>query len=319
MTDIEHAICTALNNYCFLNIWNEPLSEYRVNIQPIIMDTRSRSGAVSINGVLVELPRNDEPFYLYSISADCFRAALDIDANVWYSSVSLCNDEDILLHVFTHTGKMCSHMDVYLMMLPLKNVYILAVTKRTFMKLDVPAKDANDIYVTIYKDSDIANKTTLYSYKIPENDRNGTYRLEIIQKLQEINSVEQCIIYVNGYEVTFTDPNLLEYGDYVDIVHDTNIITTFEVSCPDDTTRTYWMYHSEYYQDNRILIHMPKACNPDNKVLTHNTCDFFVRRKITKKFDTEGLYVQRTANRSISQITHQDYSMPETILDAYRD
>lgn len=319
MTDTEKAICTALNTYCFLNIWNEPLSEYRVNIQPILMDKKSRSGAVSINGVLLELPRDDEPFFLYSISTDCFRHALDIDSDTWYDSVTLCNDRDILVHVFTHEGKMCSHMDCYLMMLPMQNAYVLAVSKRTFMKLGVSPTDVNDIYVTIYKDSDIANKTTLYSYKIPTNDRNGTYRLEIIKKLQEIGSLDQVILYVNGYEVEFSDPALLEYDDYVDIIHDTNIILSFEVECPDNQNRDYWMYYSEKYQDNRIIIHMPKALNPEKKVLTHNTCDFFIRRKIREKFPQEGLYVQRTADRSISQITHQDFSLPETVLDAYRD
>lgn len=316
MTDLEKAICTSLNTFCFLNIWNEPLSEYRVNIQPVMMSPTSRTGSIIVNDKKISLPTTDEAYYIFGISKSCFRNALDVDPNIWISGTDLCNTYDILLHVFTEKGLMCSHGEVYLMMHENNEAYLMAVSKATLSKL-CEHKDSSKIYVTIYKDSDIANKTTLYHYEVPSNDRNGTYRLSILQKLQDLNDPSRIILYVNGYETEVADTAMLTYGDFVDIVHDTNIIGNYVVDLT--VSSQYRVFSSVMDKMSKLLVHTPKAINPTNKVITHNTCDFFVRRKYPKQYTNEGLYIQRTADISISQVTHQDYSIPMFIIDAYRD
>ena len=317
MDELQRQICQALNTFCFLKIWNEPTSEYRVNIKPILMDPRSRHGKITVNGSILSLPRETEPFFLFSISTDCFRNGIPIASGQWVNSIDMCNDCDVLMHVYTENGRMLSHKDTFLYWLPSESAYILAVSKAAFTAINVTPDRVSKIYVTVYKDSDIANKTTLYGYKVPTTDINGVYRSQIVATLQSLENPEQVIVYVNGYAVKLTDPATLRTNDFVDIVYDTNIITTFELDCTDNSN--YWIYTSKRYQDNRLLIHMPKELNPENKVLTHNTCDFFVYRKKTIRFQEEGLYVQRTSERGIKQVTHQDFSMSEEVLNAYRD
>lgn len=316
MTETENAICTALNTYCFLKIWNEPVSEYRVNFRPFIMDTHTRSGAISVNGILKNLPREDEPFYLYSIPTDLFRNAFWLPRLTWVNGEVLCNQYNVLLHVYTEKGRMCAARECYLMLLPAENAYILAITKRNLRAL-CKHEDASKIYITIYKDSDLANDTVIHSYMIPLNDRNGTYRNSIFRVLEQINNPEQIIMYVNGYEAEIESTDDLGYGDFVDIIEDKNIVASFELDCTDNTK--YRIYYSDMDELDKVIVHMPKELNPQQKVFTHNTCDFFVRKKEPTQYKEEGLYVQRTAERSISQITHQDFSVPLYILDAYRD
>ena len=316
MTDLEKLICESLNMFCFLNIWNEPTSEYRVNIKPIMLNENSKKGSISINGSLIQLPTTNEPYYLYSISTDCFRNAFWLPQMTWVDSVTLCNNYNVLMHVYTEFGFMCSHGKCYLMLLPSKSAYILAISKTALNKI-IKHENSDMIYVTIYKDSDIANKTTVYSYNVPPSDKNGNYRLSIIKKIQEINDKQRTIVYHNGYEVEFSDSTLLNYGDLIDIIHDTNIITSYIVDLTD--SKQYNIFYSEKDKLDKVLIHTPKECNPINKVLTHNTADFFLRRKTPLRFLQEGLYIQRTADRSIGQVTHQDFSIPTFIVDAYRD
>ena len=315
MTDLERAICESLNQYCFLNIWNEPTSEYRVNIRPVMLDENSRKGSIVINGLVLSLPTTTEAYYLYSISVDCFRNSFWLPKQTWVDGTELCNNYDILMHVYTDFGFMCNYSKCHLLLLPNENAYLLAVAKSTLTKL-IKHTDSDKIYVTIYKDSDIANKTTLYSYVVPTTDRNGVYRLNILNKIKSLDP-SQTIVYVNGYEVELKNSTQLDYNDHVDIVHDTNIITSYTVDLTIGSN--YNLFYSTQDELDKLLVHTPKANNPDNKVLTHNTADFFIRRKTPKKYVQEGLYVQRTADRSISQVTHNDFSIPVYILDAYRD
>ena len=316
MTETERAICTALNTFCFLKIWNEPLSEYRVNFRPYIMSKVSRNGTISVNGISKTLPRDNEPFYLYSIPTDLFRNAFWLPHLEWIDGITLCNEYNILLHAYTEKGVMFHAKECYLMLLPAENAYILAITRRN-MLASCKHADADKIYVTIYKDSDRANDTIIHSHMVPQNDKNGTYRTNIGRIYDAIEDKSKVLIYVNGYETELNNFNELQYGDFIDIIEDRNIITSFELDCTDNTK--YWTYYSDMDELEKLIVHMPKELNPEQKVLTHNTCDFFIRRKEPVVFKEEGLYVHRTAERSISQITHQDFSVPVFIIDAYRD
>lgn len=316
MTDLERIISSSLNLFCFLNIWNEPHSEYRVNIKPTMITDHSKTGVVNINGRRVELPTLNEPYYIYSISKSHFRNAFELPTMEWYRGDRLCNDHGIVLNVYTEQGRMCSLGEVHITMFSNEHSYILAVSKNMLSKL-CNHVDSDKIYVTIYKDSDIANKITAYPYKVPSNDINGTYRINIATKLTEINDPSRVIVYINGYQSTITSYTTIQPGDIVDIIHDENIIFDYTIDLTDiDKHR---IYYSEMDKMSKLLVHTPKYLNPDNKVLTHNTCDFYIQRKNPEKYATEGLYVHRTAPISVSQVTHQDFSIPTFIVDAHRD
>lgn len=316
MTDLEKIISSSLNLFCFLNIWNEPHSEYRVNIKPTMITDHSKTGVVSINGRRVALPTLNEAYYIYSISKSNFRNAFELPTMKWYRGDKLCNDHNIVLNVYTEQGRMCSLGEIHLMLFSNDNNYILAISKNMMSKL-CSHTDSDKIYVTVYKDSDIANKITVYPYKVPANDVNGTYRINIATKLTEINDPSRVITYINGYQATLSSYTSIQPGDIVDIIHDENIIFDYTVDLTD--INNYRIFYSEMDKMSKLLVHTPKALNPDNKVLTHNTCDFYIQRKKPEKYTTEGLYVHRTAPISVSQVTHQDFSIPMFIVDAHRD
>ena len=59
-----------------------------------------------------------------------------------------------------------------------------------------------------------------------------------------------------------------------------------------------------------------------NKIITHNTCDFWIRRRLSK--EPYGKYLHRvkldnSSRDTVTQVTHNDMSIPLYVLDAYRD
>lgn len=316
MTEIERVICTALNLYCFLNIWNEPTSEYRTNIRPVMLDDRSKYGSITMAGQNIQLPVTNEPFYIYSVDQSLFYNAFNLPKNKWLSATELCNIYNVLFHIYTEQGAMVHKSEIYVRVNPSNNGFIIAVAKNMLSRLCEHA-DANKIYMTVYFDSDFANKTTTYSFKVPARDLNGAYKYSIQQKLDELNDPMRMIVFMNGYEVTIKDVTSISDGDYFEIIHDKNIISDFTVDLT--ISKNDNVFYSDKDKTEKQLIHIPKNCNPNNKILTHNTCDFFIRRKYQKKYLSEGLYVHRCADRSITQVTHNDFGIPMFIVDAYRD
>lgn len=119
-------------------------------------------------------------------------------------------------------------------------------------------------------------------------------------------------VYVDGYEVVPNDIGKFTLGSYVDIVHDANIIIGFNVGITN--VENDYAFYSDEDKVYKQLVHIPKRLNPDNKVITHNTCDIYVRNSSGK-----GLYLHRCADRSVTQVTHNDFAIPTYILDDYRD
>ena len=60
----EKLCCEAVHRYLFENVYNEPVSEYRINIRPKLVKTTSAVGSLSLVGRNLLLPTTVEPFYV---------------------------------------------------------------------------------------------------------------------------------------------------------------------------------------------------------------------------------------------------------------
>lgn len=317
MTDLESKLLSALNRFCFQNIWNEPLSELRANIVPKKISERSCTGTIFYRGTTHALPSSSEPFYLYAIPSQLMYVFMSRQVeDRWIDSTDLCNLYDILIHTYHLSGIMLSKKSVYFK--KIGSDYLLAVSKKAASASGVVYNQTDDLRITMYFDSDMVNKITVRSDFVPTTDPSYIYRREMYDFIQTAEGDNRNLsVYINGKETEFVDMSTFPTGAYVDIIHDENIL--FEYNLDLTVLENNVGFFSDKDQTYKQLIHIPKSLNPDNKVLTHNTCEIHVRKKNSDGSVGQGLYLHRCATRSVDQVTHNDISIPLFILDAYRD
>lgn len=312
----DRLCCETINEYLFDHVWNEPVSEFRTNIKPYLVHKGSCVGSVSALDGTILLPTAGESYYIWAISAEHFNIGLKLQTQKWYSTEEIVNEWKTLIHMYGPAGQLFHKGCVFFYYNACRQTIFIAVKKLMFQKV-MNYNQIDQVYLTVYYDSDMPNYISALSFDLSK----GYKEIELHQKLTEFTSrcrnPEQLQYFRNGYEITVTTafPNV-EKGDYLDVILDENIAFTFDIDCYVDNENPVFL--SEREQTWKQLLHIPKELNPDNKVITHNTCDFFIQR--IDDPEHHGYYVHRAAGkRSVSQVTHNDMAMPLFIVDAYRD
>lgn len=312
--------CHVINHYLFDKVWNESPSEYRVNIKPMLMKKGSSVGSFSLLDATIMLPTLSDSYYVWAFSAEDFNVGLKLPDDTWVSGEEIANDYNTLLQVYSVSGSML-HKGFTFYKYNLSRTVIFVAAKKDMVKKCVPTNnELEDIYLTVYFDSDIQNDIRVLSRQKTNRVTENNFRREIDTILNSCTNLDQLQIYKNGIEIT-PDKNKLAWsnGDYIDIVVDENIVFAVDIDI------TYKDQNPAFLstKDNiwKQLIHIPKASNSDNKVITHNTCDFWVRRRLTS--DAYGKYLHRVKAEDkrpvVNQVTHNDMAIPLYVLDAYRD
>ena len=308
-------ICSEIiRQYLFDNVWNEPESEYRINVHPQVLKDRSYVGSFTVLDANIVLPKAGESYFLWYMKSTDINLGLNLKAGVWYDLVTVCNEYRTLIHAYTESGCMLPKCSVFVRYSQSKSILYIAVKKRAY-NLCTPSPKLEDLYLTFYYDSDVVNNITIYSAEI-KTTREFTANLTAISNLLNTANSNDCILeFCNGIECTdVVNTPELNYGNFYDVIVDNNIIGSFEVDLTKNSECPVFL--SDRDQVWKQIIHIPRDKNPDNYVITHNTCDLFIRIKGTHV----GRYIHRaTRGRTVDQITHNDMSIPLFIVDAYRD
>ena len=310
----DRICCTAINSYLFDKVWNEAVSEYRINIKPYLLKKSSVTGSFSVLDANIILPSTSESYFIYAISPDKFLPGLRLPTTEWVDLATILTKYRTLLHVYTHTGKMLHKSGVYLRYNRSRSMIYMAIRKQMIQRLDV-LDELDNIFITVYYDSDIENSITVVSFCANTKKWASSFQQIMQDALDKVQRECTCTIYKNGEEYPGVEVPAFTYNDWIDIVVDENISFAFDV----ELTETSENYSFLSIKDNtwKQLIHIPKELNPDNKVITHNTCDIYVRRKYEPIY---GRYLHRaTYGRTVTQVTHNDFGIPLFILDTYRD
>ena len=312
-TPVSSQCCEIINQYVFDNVWNEPVSEYRTNVHPQLISTNSKVGTFRVLDANVYLPTTNGSYYVWFMKKMDINLKFPFESGVWYDTATIGNQYRVLIHTYTTAGGMLPKGSVYFRLNQRRDAIFIAVDKVAFKKIR-PVSPLTELYCTFYYDSDIVNDFYIVSAKITANNKDST--LKAITDIQNKRDNDDCVIqFINGIEVTDLSKTLeLDTGDFVDVIVDNNIAFGFDVDLnQSDNDNSYLSTTDEVY---KYLIHIPRKLNPDNDVITHNTCDFFIRRNSDKK----GRYVHRIAEkRAISQVTHNDMAISHIVVDAYRD
>jgi hypothetical protein len=316
MRDLTDLLCESLNSYIFSNVYNEPVNEYRVNVKPHMVNKRSVSGGFSLNdGTYINLPTSYEAYYVYTLHRETIHGLItsDIPKTEWLSCVDLCNNHDILVHVYTPNGKLLPKGSSYIRWACDESLAHLVITKQAGLLLGTHDQMAN-MYVTLYRDSDVVNKIRTYSYHTPTVDNSYIERQKVWNTIFDAAKANiPYNVFINGFEVKVKELGDLPLNAYIDVVTDENVVFEFDLNLQDVVNNVG--FFSDIDKTYKQLVHIPKALNPDNKILTHNTVEIFVRSNEENK----GVYLHRCAERTVTQVTHNDLAIPMFIVDATRD
>ena len=310
-TTIDDVCSSEIAEYLFDKVWNEPTSEYRTNIVPVILQKHSSVGSVSLLDGNLKLPDNDA-YYIWHCSSTDLPVSQSLLSGKWYSLETIVNEYQTIFNITTPRGRMLHKGSTYIY-LNNSTTTMFIVARKTMYQICADSASPSDIFVSIYYDSDHAAKSTLYvKSTAPEMELTETeWAVEIETAFTQTTNPDHMTIYVDG--VIRNENTLVESRDsYIDILVDKNVEYTFTLDLPksnDDPA-----YYSKRDKRYKELIHIPRELNKDNCVITGNTCDFYVYNRNTGA----GLYLQR-ANVKVTQVTHNDMALDMYVLDAYRD
>ena len=318
----EEICCHVINHYLFDKVWNETESEYRVNIKPLLMKKGSVVGSISLMDATILLPTTTHSYYVWAMSIETFNIGLKLPCDTWVDCETIANDYNTLLQVYSKSGSMFHKAFTFLRYNLSRQILFLAARK-DMVRACIPTMNevVEDIYLTVYYDSDRANDVRVLSRQKTAALATNTFRRQIDEIIRS-SPKEDCIqIYKNGVEVTPLGASItFEDKDFIDIVVDENIDFSVDIDITMDNQNPVFL--SEKDSTWKQLIHIPKDKNPDNKIITHNTCDFWVRRRLGR--EPYGKYLHRVkledeSRDTVNQVTHNDMAIPLYVLDAYRD
>lgn len=291
-------LANELSTYFFDKVWNEPTSEFMINIKTANMSMgRTHLGSYHVHNSILEFPTYKKHFYVHRLNSHDI--PMLFPENTWVTGKELCNDHDLLIHTYSTSGKVVPKSEVYFFKYSNSNIVTMLLTSSIIKDMGI---ENEDIYVTFSKDSTIGTEVTIYDKLDTELD----LKLLVSGYLNK----HQLICFYNGQYIEYKDITDLPIDETFNVIIDKNIIAETKIKITDNS-------YSYIGKDGveREILHIPKVINPNNIIYTPNTLDIYICDKTTKK----GLYVHNTPIQGIKSITHNDISIPSRIVEAYKD
>lgn len=357
--DTEKRMSQTLFRHLSENVWNTPLLERRRNIVPMYFNNgRAAVNTVDLGCQSVDLPyaknlKQKKAFYVFGAS-NANMGGLNIDTTIdslktsladyydcgWLPLDKYINARPFDIRVHGINGEWLYRNEIYITNHPYQDMFLLAVEVRMAEQILGKGYDYKNIWISIYYDSDNSlndlRTTTqeIFCYHPGTNDvttLNAAYEKyegmsTIIPEGKHVSPRGQTICFIDGRESAPASMDDIKDNQYVEIVYDPDIIYDLYL----DLTKVGEnnIYRSPIDDTYKYIIHVPKEVNPDNYIITHNTCDIFQRPTNTVINSDErlkGLFVHRfnTSTRlengqlvdhMISQITHNDFGISEKLL-----
>ena len=359
--DTDKALFQTLQTYLCTNVWNQPLSECRRNITlRALSKGRSAISSFGLGCTTIPLPYSNSAnvsdrrsFFIYAAAKCCMggiivdteqsdlKTKLKNDYNAgWLPLDKYLNVRPFDLRIHGLHGEWIYRNQVFIRNHPYLDMFLIAV--ETKMAYQILGKDYDffNMLMSVYYDSDnnfdINDPSSLEegSPKIscfhPTNndvtELNASYNA--YNQLSEERK-RKTMFFIDGREAVPTSLTDIKYGQYIELVYDPDIICDIVLDLTDPNSSN--MYRSPIDDTYKYIVHIPKQINPENRIITHNTCDIFIRPINPKVIDharLKGLFVHRfdtsqrddtgmLADHVITQITHNDFGISEKLIQPY--
>lgn len=294
----------AMAQYCMQNVWNEIQKEDRINVKPMLMSASPLRRTFTYQAVSFDLPTTTDSYRIFAVANIFSGAHSRFFDNGWIDTATVCNKHNLLIHAYRLDGKMLQKSGVFIRNVPNNNYMLIAIEDAMWRKI---MGTSTDLRLTRYYDSD-NHEQIVTSFKVTSAGIARTTRTFANDVLRRYPN--GTMIYINGEIHKNVDDIAYTSGTvYVDIIEDQDVVGQFYL----DIALGNYGYFSEKDSCDKLLIHIPKSLNPNNALVTHNTCTLYV----TRKSDGVGVYLHRCAENGITQITHNDIAIKDDVLRAF--
>jgi len=308
---MNEQLCEHLNKYLFGSIWNSPLKEFRRTILPHMLNGRSVQGIYMDPLHQVKLPTTADPYYLYVIDQSVLGKT--ISANEWITVASYIGNGRLSIRLHTDEGELLYRNQVWMKEGWDGKILYIAVDKYMLAAIaeGMSSFEPSKVYMAIYYDSNPEDNVTR-ELAILDTDQ---LRDQFFNKALHSDTSR---VFLDGNEARVTQLSDLKLGARIEVIKDANVQYSFELDLTTDADTS--QYVSSTDATIKQIVHIPKALNPDNRVITHNTCDIYVRpTNGLPGNNLRGKLLHRCQTKHpITQLTHNDFSIPVVVLDAFR-
>lgn len=307
--DTSTVMSKYLNKYCLDHIWNMPTTEYRQNFIARCVSAIPRMGSVDLGPVSLLLPYTDS-YYVYEVPKCCM-GNLNINVPDWVPLDEWLDTNPFDFRVTGTNGEWLWRRGIYITNYPCHSSFIMAIEAKMARTILGARYNFKKIFVSVYVDSDGEPLTNLSTECLrPTN-------LETRNQAWDMARMAN-IVFINGRESQVASMNDIQIGDYIELITDPDIVSDFTVNL--SVVGQNYLYRSKKYARFNYIMHIPKADNPENYLITHNTCDMFVRPLNigAQNAHLKGLFLHRfNTTDAIIQLTHNDFAISEILLNAY--
>lgn len=357
--DTEKVMHQTIFSYLSENVWNNPLMECRRNIVPMPYNNGFAAvNTVDLGCASVDLPYKSnlttkKSFYVFA-AASCCMGGLVIDTELlslkellseyyndgWLPLDIYLNNRPFDLRIHGMNGEWLYRHEIYIRNHPYQDLFLIAVEVKMAQRILGKTYDFKNIWLSVYYDSDNdLNNLSSTSKHIqcfhPQNndetELNKAYNAyaslssDIIEGTH-VSERDRVMYFIDGRESVPASMSDITFGQYIEVVYDPDIIYNDILDLT--VVGKNNIYRSPIDDTYKYIVHIPKAVNPENYIITHNTCDMFVRPTNTVVSSDErlkGLFLHRfnTSSRldngqlidhMITQITHNDFGISEKLI-----
>lgn len=299
-----------LTSYLLKNVWNRPYTEFRQNIKLRLLSNKKTVSVVEVGNKRVYLPSNHS-YYVYECPTQR-SIGLYAKSDTWCSLREFINTSGLDIRLHGIYGGLIYREDIHVK--TVQGVMVFAVLADTY-KLILKNNPLDQVYMHLFYHKDIAKThVTCRTLASPRE----------LDKLYE-QSLDSDIVFINGKESDVVSKNCFKIDDKVELITDPGIVGV----CSIDSTKSveYKTFLDSSDNKEKLIVHIPKALNPTNTLLTHNTCDIYIRPKPPSdtsnpeyyKTRTQGIYLSRAnTDTHIGQITHNDFYISEELIEQYK-
>lgn len=292
------------------NVWCTPRQDkqLRIKVGRLTADFGVRN-FVHINNIALQLPTTGEKWHVYQFGQVHFEIYdINLVRQNWISVERVANRNNILMEIYTDTGKHYPLTDVYLIR-TLDNNTLLAIRGSPTFTDPIPESTiyfrtySNAYYKSIRSTTNPRTVTTVSKRIVTTFDAVSTSNLMIAMKQEPGHTYA----FVNGYYIDVLNPLSLVIGDYVEIIQDSSIKQVVHV--PINQLQTF-----ESTLDEKIKYLIRGTDIPGTTIEYEDDIDVFMT--IPKGSYRKGVSYIKNAPDALRMVTHKDYSIPTSYLQS---
>ena len=300
-----------LNNIFFQDVWNDVRDEQRLDSVMVRHNDRFVTGCLQSRFMTLDLPPGKFNIYILPHIVNT-RSFLGVDdVGKWIRTDTLVCEKNVLWHVYDSTGLMFPKSHVYIYVTPYRTRILVAISSDAILKLTPSLDDAEQLYMTFYRNPNINKRLSMTSATLESRTKDQTKKMlkNTYQRVSQ-TSPSGTNVWINGTLRPPRDLDMGENGDIVEIVSDPNVDGCFAIHPQKDRTK-FFSHKDEMFKE---IVHIPKCINPDNNLITHNSCTLYVEDANTNR----ARYLHRICPTNVTQITHNDLAVSSRILSSLK-